>query len=61
MKANMALTESDINGVLGALALQISETTDPETKRARAELYDRFQAAQSLVSAVKQTLSDLKP
>ena len=51
MKVNMSLTESDVNGVLGALALQIAETTDPETKRARAALYDRFVVAQSLARA----------
>ena len=43
MNVTLTLTESDINGVLGALALQLSETTDPETKRARADLYDRIE------------------
>ena len=62
MNVNLTLSQSDINGVLGALALQISETTDPVVKLARVDRYDRIEAAalsRAGADAVKRALADL--
>ena len=64
MNVTLTLDHADINGVLGALALQIAETTDPETKRARTDLYDRIDTANLsaiAAAAVAKALDNLCP
>ena len=60
MNVNLTLSQSDINGVLGALALQIAETTDPVVKLARVDRYDRIMAASGLRDAAKQAVAKHK-